>query len=189
MHHVSRVHLGQQVLESGPLDDGGRVHVRRLCQRHTGRDLDTQALHGVRKRRGGPLHAQLRPGCYSFPQSYSMRLARYVVLRLIRFHKQGTYMRTDCALDADAVCAPCTPTPPGYLTTTPCGERTDTVRGACPPSMACYGGVASAQCPTPRLVRGGRCVCPNATEAASDGDPCLPFACPQVLFSPLWLPL
>ena len=92
-------------------------------------------------------------------------------------------MRTDCALDADAVCAPCTPTPPGYLTTTPCGERTDTVWGACPPSMACYGGVARAQCPTPRLVRGGRCVCPNATEAASDGDPCLPFACPQVPFT------
>ena len=101
----------------------------------------------------------------------------------------GTYMLEGCTTFVDAVCTPCTPTPPGYITTIPCGERTDTVRGACPPSMACYGGVASAQCPTPRLVRGGRCVCPNATEAASDGDPCLPFACPQVLFSPLWLPL
>jgi hypothetical protein len=59
---VSRVHIGQQVLESGPLNDGGRVHASRLCQRHAGHELDKQALHGVRQRRGDAVHAQLRQG-------------------------------------------------------------------------------------------------------------------------------
>ena len=97
---------------------------------------------------------------------------------------QGTYKTAPCTISSDTACAACSQTPVGHVTTVQCTPTTDTSWARCPDGMACFGGRNYSSCPPPRLVSGGRCICPNATHAETDMDmaQCLPISCSPGLY-------
>ena len=95
----------------------------------------------------------------------------------------GTYKTANCSTTQDQTCAPCTAPADGQIYLTNCTQTSDASFGACPISLACYGGRAIPCSPPLIPDANGLCVCPPATTLALTGSSlCVPIVCPQGTF-------